>query len=367
MNSILNFLTPALKPKGLHEYAGPCPLCGGAMKDGFIVWPDRPHGGAFMCRKCGASGDGIAFLMKRDGMSYREACVALGIEPRSLPSARPSRTRRECPARVSHVLPAPRPTPQEATLPCREWMSAAAAFLADCQHGIEENPDAVTALAGRYLTPHTARACGLGWNPADRYVLRKSWGLPDLAGQDGEPRTKLLLPRGLVIATRRRAGVVGLTVRCPNDRPESRPKYWQVAGSANAPFVVGRAGHPVVLVESALDACLLWQEGGGLVASVGFMGSTKPADAATDAFIRSAPQLLAAPDSDEAGYAAWRRWSKAWPGARLVPPLHGKDLGEQQAAALTWPLRYDMPTVGEWLTAVLSYAPHNSTTYTLTA
>ena len=76
--SILDFF-PAMKPKGPNEWAGPCPLCGGATKDGFIVWPDRPHGGAFMCRKCGASGDGIAFLMQRDGMSYLEACEALSL------------------------------------------------------------------------------------------------------------------------------------------------------------------------------------------------------------------------------------------------------------------------------------------------
>lgn len=353
--SILDFF-PALKPKGLHEYAGPCPLCGGAMKDGFIVWPDRPHGGAFMCRKCGASGDGIAFLMKRDGLTYREACVALGIEPRSLPSARPSRTRRECPARVSHVLPAPRPTPQEAVLPCREWMSAAAAFLADCQRGLEENPDAVVALAWRHLTPHTARACGLGWNFADRYVLRKSWGLAAYQGSDGRLHDKLLVPRGLIIATRRGDKVAGLAVRCLEEdrQTKGRPKYWQVPGSADVPLVVGHAGHPVLLVESALDACLAWQESGGQVAGVGFMGSTKPADAATDAFIRSAPQLLAAPDSDEAGRAAWQRWRAAYPHAILAPAVGFKDLGEQHAAALSWPLDYGVPTVGEWLKMALA-------------
>ena len=364
--SILDFF-PAMKPKGPNEWAGPCPLCGGATKDGFIVWPDRPHGGAFMCRKCGASGDGIAFLMQRDGMSYLEACEALSLEPRSSSFAGRSRTRRECPARVSHVQPAPRPTPEPAVLPCREWMSSAEALLADCQRGLEESPRAVTARAGRSLTPDTARACGLGWNDRDRYVPRSAWGLPDLAGPDGEPRTKLLIPRGLVVACRREAGVVALTVRRPNDRPEPRPKYWQVAGGASVPFIAGCAGHPVVLVESALDACLLWQETEGQVAGVGFMGSTKPADTATDAFIRSAPQLLAAPDNDDAGEKAWARWSATYPHAHFAPVLHGKDIGEQHAAAHAWPLNYSIPTTGEWLTAVLSSAPHNSTTYTLTA
>ena len=55
MSSILNFIPAGqIKPKGSHEFAGPCPLCGGATDDGFIVWPDRPRGGSFLCRKCGA-------------------------------------------------------------------------------------------------------------------------------------------------------------------------------------------------------------------------------------------------------------------------------------------------------------------------
>ncbi|WP_291440944.1 primase-helicase zinc-binding domain-containing protein [Desulfovibrio sp.] len=146
MNSILTFLTAAMKPKGPHEYAGPCPLCGGATNDGFIVWPDRPRGGAFLCRKCGANGDGIAFLMQRDGLGYREACEALGIEPkRTATSSFPARHthashRPVRPAQVTHVPPVP-PKPEPAVLPCTEWMSSAAAFLAECQHNIEASPE----------------------------------------------------------------------------------------------------------------------------------------------------------------------------------------------------------------------------------
>ena len=356
--NILDFL-PAMKPKGPHEYAGPCPLCGGATNDGFVVWPDRPRGGAFLCRKCGASGDGIAFLMQRDGMSYREACAALGLEPkRTTASYFPARREhvRHSPARPAQIAPVP-PKPEPAVLPCAEWMSNAAAFLAECQRDLETSPEALLAVTGRFLTPDTAHRVGIGWNPTDLYPLRKSWGLPDIAGQDGKLRTKLLIPRGLVIATRRKAGIVALTVRCPNDRPETRPKYWQVKESSNVPFVVGDAGLPVVLVESALDAALVWQESFGKLAAVAFMGSTKPADADTHSFIQSAPILLAAPDSDDAGEKAWARWSATYPHAHFAPVLHGKDLTEQHAAAHAWPLDYAIPTTGEWLTAVLSAIP----------
>ena len=352
MTSILLFL-PAMKPLGLHAFAGPCPLCGGATKDGFIVWPDRPHGGAFLCRKCGASGDGIAFLMQRDGLTYAQACAALGIEPRrtttsSFPARRVhSRRRPARPVQMAHVPPKPEP----AVLPCAEWMTNAAAFLADCQSGLDCIPAAVVELClHRGITLDSAAAHGLGWNACDRYVPRAAWGLPDGKDKDGNPLTKLLLPAGLVIATRRRAGVVGLTVRClDGDRQtKGRAKYRQISGSANVPFVAGRAGAPLLLLESALE------EGKGQIAALAFMGSTKPADTDTDQFIKQAPLLLAAPDRDGAGEKAWARWSTIYPHAHFAPVLHGKDIGEQHAAAHAWPLDYSIPTTNEWITAVLS-------------
>ena len=361
MDNILAYL-PAMKPKGPHEYAGPCPLCGGATNDGFIVWPDRPRGGAFLCRKCGTSGDGIAFLMQRDGLAYAEACAALGLEPKrtttNLLSARRIHARPR-PAHPVQIAPVP-PKPAPAVLPCAEWMASAAAFLIECQRDLETNPEALLAICGRYLTPYTALDCGIGWNPADRYILRESWGLPVVELADGGKRDKLILPRGLVIAARREAGTVALTVRCADDRPESRPKYWQVKGSSNVPFVAGRAGLPLLLVESALDAALVWQESFGKLAAVALMGNMKGLDSDTHAFIQAAPLLLACPDNDEGGQVAWQRWSATYPQAILTPAVGAKDLGDMHRAALTWPINPDIPSVMEWAEAVLSATAHNA-------
>lgn len=358
-NILAYFPAGQMKPKGPHEYAGPCPLCGGATNDGFIVWPDRPRGGSFLCRKCGASGDGIAFLMQRDGLTYAEACAALGIEPKRTPTS-------SFPARRSHARPRPvypaqvapvPPKPAPAVLPCAEWMASAAAFVDSCQGGLDCIPAAVIELClHRGITLDSAAAHGLGWNACDRYVPRAAWGLPDGKDKDGNPLTKLLLPAGLVIATRRRAGVVGLTVRCLDEdrQTKGRAKYRQISGSANVPFVAGCAGLPLILLESALDAVLAVQEGKGQIAALAFMGSTKPADTDTDQFIKQAPLLLAAPDRDDAGEKAWARWSATYRHAHFAPVLHGKDIGEQHAAAHAWPLDYAIPTTGEWLTAVLS-------------
>lgn len=359
MDNILAYL-PAMKPKGPHEFAGPCPQCGG--EDRFIVWPERPRGGAYLCRGCGSQGDGIQFMREFMGMSYPEACAALGLEQKhtttSLLSARRTHARPR-PALPAQMAPVPS-APEPAVLPCPEWMSSAAVFLADCQRDLETSPEALLAVCGRFLTPYTAVQCGIGWNPADRYILRESWGLPVVELADGGKRDKLILPRGLLIATRQKAGTVALTVRCTDDRPESRPKYWQVKGSSNVPFIAGHAGLPVVLVESALDAALVWQESFGKLAAVALMGNMKGLDTDTHAFIQAAPLLLACPDNDEGGQVAWQRWSAAYPQAILTPAVGAKDLSDMHRAALAWPINPDIPTVMEWAEAALSAIPHNS-------
>lgn len=162
MNNILTFLlTSAMKPKGPHEYAGPCPLCGG--EDRFIVWPGTSRW-SLPCRGCDQQGgDGIQFMRKYMGLTYAEACAALGIEPKhttasSFPARRVhARPRPAHPAQVAYVPPKPEP----AVLPCAVWMSSAAAFVADCQRDLETNPpETLLAITGRFLTPYTAVQCG---------------------------------------------------------------------------------------------------------------------------------------------------------------------------------------------------------------
>ena len=62
------------------EYAGPCPWCGG--EDRFRVWPEHPRSesGRYWCRQCNRSGDGITYLREMHGMSFRDACRALGLD-----------------------------------------------------------------------------------------------------------------------------------------------------------------------------------------------------------------------------------------------------------------------------------------------
>ena len=200
--------------------------------------------------------------------------------------------------------------------------------------------------------------CGIGWNPADRYVSRRAWGLADVTDRDGKTHSKLLLPKGLVIATQQEGKIISMAVRCPDDRPSGRDKYHQVRGAANLPYVAGGAGLPVVLVESALDAALVWQESFCTVAAVAVMGNRKAVDLGTHAFIEAAPVVLATPDNDTGGGTAWKLWRSMFPRAALCPAIGAKDLGEMHKAALSWPINEDVPTLGEWLQAALEHVGH---------
>lgn len=318
-------ISPAgeIKSKGNGEYCGPCPSCGG--RDRFLVWPEHPSGatgGRFLCRGCGAQGDAVEFLRTFRGMNYREACEALRIEP----DRRNGHVMTNSTARKEWA-------PEPERLPSAVWMEQAARLVATCGAGIEAGPGLET-LRGRGLAVETARALGISWNPADRYDRRADWGLDDEVNpKTGRPR-KVWLPKGLVLPIRRKFGVVAVLIRRAEWKEEDDlPKYWQVKGSGDGCFCIGKPGLPVVLVESFLDAALVWQEGRDLVAACALTGATKKPDAGTTAFLREAPLILWSLDFDEAGTKAWAWWReqftvKAWPCAT------GKDPGEMLKAGV---------------------------------
>lgn len=308
--------------KGGGEYCGPCPSCGG--RDRFILWPEHQSGakgGRFLCRGCGAQGDAVEFLRVFRGMGYREACEALRIEPSC----------RNGPPLERHT--AKEWTPEAERLPSAGWMGQAARFVAACASGIGSGPGH-GCLLSRGLTVETARALCIGWNPADRYDRRTDWRLGDEVNTDtGRPR-KVWLPKGLVLPIRRKSGVVAVLIRRADWKAEDElPKYWQVKGSGSGCYCLGAAGKPVVVVESVLDAVLVWQEAGDVAAAVALTGATKKPDAGTAAFLRAAPLLLWSLDFDEAGTKAWAWWREHFQAVKC-PPLVGKDPSDMWQAGV---------------------------------
>lgn len=160
------------------------------------------------------------------------------------------------------------------------------------------------------------------------------WGLEDEMNPETGRFRKVWLPRGLVLPIRRKVGTVSVLIRRADWKPkDDLPKYWQVKGSGNGCCCLGAAGKPVVVVESVLDAVLVWQEAGDVAAAVALTGATKRPDAGTTAFLRAAPLVLWSLDFDEAGTKAWAWWAEHFQAVKC-PPLAGKDPGDMRQAGI---------------------------------
>lgn len=303
------------KRKSWTELSGPCPACGG--DDRFSVWPKEGIGGRFYCRQCGISGDLADYLERFCGYSRHDALDACGIRAKTYPDARALPSARLLPFRpAARKQPGPRKP-----LPNAQWRKAAVAFYSACvaNSGCEAGRHE---LAERGLTLATALSCGVAVNFTNQYEARSNWGL------DGY--VKISLPAGLVISQWQDKEIIGLTVR---RRDDAKFRYQQIAGSWQGPLILGKPGLPCVILESALDACLLFQEGGDLVSAIAMFGAEKPLDVRARHFIAKAAKVILCPDNDAGGEIALKNWLKEYPQAQVLKP-DAKDIGEMEKSQI---------------------------------
>jgi CHC2 zinc finger len=64
--------------KAGSEFVGPCPFHNDCHPSLYV----NPEKGVFLCRACQESGDVFDFIQKLDGLTFSEACKALGIDNR---------------------------------------------------------------------------------------------------------------------------------------------------------------------------------------------------------------------------------------------------------------------------------------------
>ena len=298
------------------EYAGACPFCGG--NDRFRVWPEE-DGGRYWCRNCGKAGDSIQWLRERRGLSFVEACQYLGRDP-SPRAPRPARPAWE---------------PKEPKAPGELWQEKAKSFLDRATRTLwtETGKEARAFLHERGLTDETIQGAGLGFNLADLYLDRESWGLPESLKKDGT-RKKLWIPAGLVIPLIEGGRVVRLRIR--RTEPGDGSRYVIVSGSTSTPMTWNLERPAVVIVESELDGILLNQEAGDLAGVVAMGSATAKPDKVTHDALTGMEMILVALDSDEAGAkASWQFWPETYGDkAKRWPCIKGKDPSEAKQNGL---------------------------------
>jgi hypothetical protein len=294
-----------LQKKSLHEYAGPCPFCGG--KDRFIVWPEQGNGGRFFCRQCQKNGDMIDYL-RSTGMSYRESKKALGDLSASPIKALTIPTRK-------------------GTKDFQKWITNAKAFTASLSG---KHQKALTAiLSKKHLKLETAQKWGIVWNGTYQFQPSENWGFPS---------DQVRVPVGLVVPIWRQSGITGLKIRV-SDSPNNSMRYCCIKESSNDCLILGCKNRPTFIVESELDAYLMNQESGELITVIALGGTHQKLDPDSIEVITSAPKLFIATDYDEtpadkgvmgAGQKAFLRLKKQFPKAIYYPPIRGKDPCEMQ-------------------------------------
>ncbi len=327
---------PGLKKKTPHEWAGPCPECGGT--DRFVV-TERSGSWVFYCRGCQHSGGEVAFL-RLCGLSCPEAHRELGLRCSSntcpatrcpardnamAPRSRPVRSLRPpAPARAPEFVPAAPTTPEE------QWRARAAKLVDHAHQALLASPAELAYLAGRGLPRAAVERFRLGWLERDLYRPRAAWGLPAALRDDGQPK-KLWLPAGILIPTLDAQGQpVRLRIRRAQVA-EGQARYYQVPGSGNDVVLLGDPGaRAVVVVESDLDGLLVAYAAGDLAAALPLTTcSAKPKEAAAAALARALAILVALDvDDNQAGGKAARWWLQHYPRARRWPVPAGKDPGE---------------------------------------
>lgn len=217
------------------EYAGPCPFCGG--RDRLRV---QPHRYRWWCRQCGGNhwSDAIAYVRKRDGKSFEEAC-------RELSGDMVPQFKNAVMAKTNETRPPTCP-------PSKKWQSRARELLFECESNLWGDRGAkarVWLFDLRGLNAETLHAWHIGYNPTD------AWEDPRLWGFDGGRR--IYLPRGVTIPCEVGGTLWGVKIR----RPQGNPKYIQPRGSVQVLFGADTLGKHdyAVLTEGEFDALLVWQ------------------------------------------------------------------------------------------------------------
>lgn len=311
------------------EYSSPCPFCVGG-DDRFLIWPHRENtngtyqGGRYCCRRCNAWGDAIKFQMQINGLTYRESCDRIGLQPNQKPN-----TQVETPTAKHKVL----------EMPAEQWLTKAWAFMAWSRRQLHQNPEMIQKLKERGFTDQSIIEFRLGYNAGDStgsdfFRERQDWGLEPALKSNGSLR-KIWLPVGFVIPTfSLQDEVTRLKIRRTQWYfGEKLQKYVQVSGSMSGVSIFGDRKLPIAcVVESEFDALLIQQECGDLVYCIALGGSSKPLDQEAIDLLSCSGKILFLPDYDMAGAASMQRFKKLFNKCVIVTTPREKSAGDFIAA-----------------------------------
>jgi DNA primase len=334
------------------EHKGLCPFHN-EKTPSFSVVPGKHM---FYCFGCGAHGDVIEFLVKKDGVRFIDAAMLLagqyGIEiegsrGQGFEGSSAGKTRNYKPETKNQEY-----VPEKAIPPADVWREKAEKLVSWahdnlCNYAIYDWR--VAELEKRGIDIDLIKEFRIGWNPMDIYRPREAWGLPTELKDDGKTRKKLWIPEGFVIPLMN--GKVVERVRIRTEREQ--PKYYVMPGSGMRCLVPGGAVRAYVIIESELDAIMVWGKIRANKIGVVALGSAqRHPELETYDLLKKVPVILNALDFDQAGRKALEWWEERFPEEihRRWPVPHGKDPGDAFKAGLDiagW-IRAGLPEAWKW-------------------
>jgi hypothetical protein len=283
-----------------HEHRGRCPFHNGKSDTSLVIW--REDGSERWCCYAGCGGgDALNWIMKRDGVGFKDALLALNLSDQA----------------AAPVTRAPR-LPMPIDPPTELWQDETLRFVEHSEQRLWS--DAYTRpldyMRQRGFTDETLQYARIGYNPQDGWASRESFGLPVYSYEDrhGTVRTKhsIWLPRGIVIPW----FVDGALWRVFIRRPTADPKYYIIPGGGNAMYNADALtpGKPAILVEAALDALAIHQAAGDVITPVA-TGTTGARSVKWIARLAGCSPILLSFDRDEGGNSPTEYWRGIFPSA----------------------------------------------------
>jgi len=322
------------KKKSSTEYGGPCFMfgCGGTDRMSILPGKDR-----YICRRCSQSGDSIEFLKQYKNLTYIQACAHLNITPNI--QFKSLNTTHEKPGQNEIIW-----TPRVITYPSLTWQSKAEAFLFESYKFLLSKSGRTYRhwLNNRGISNETIKIARLGWNSNSISFDAEAWGIPLSKNPKNDYTTtydvsikQIWLPSGLVIPQFHKGKSVRLRIRQSN--PDTANRFILVAGSAMGFFDCDRdiggnlsnieINKPWIVVESELDALLLYEQLSDIFRIYAIGNSTSRPDIDTHNYIKDMPGLISL-DDDLSGREESKWWEKTYPLCLPYFSEFGKDPGE---------------------------------------
>ena len=313
------------------EYHGPCPGCGG--NDRFHVWPEQNDGqGSYWCRGCGKGGDLIQFLMDFCGKPFVEAAKMAGKELAEEDKYRAPSPPKSKSYQVAGWEPV---SPNDIDSRTDLWKEHAARLVGWAHTQLMKTPEMMAWLIARGIDKDAMTEFKLGLNTGkngkDLWRPRESWGLPTVMKENGKKK-RLWIPRGLVIPYIIDNEIIRVRVRRFGD---DEPRYYILPGGSSQVMVLGMDKRAHVLIESELDAIMVFMKVRDMnVGAIGLGSSHTKPDAEADAVLKKSLWILNALDSDRAGSTACGWWKERYHRCERWPVPEGKDPGESFQAGM---------------------------------